>query len=85
MRSVCALSPQVREVKVALHVAAGVVEGQLPVCREPQIQALEGALRRQLAASQGAALYVAGLPGTGTLRSLAIPPLPHPRATSHNV
>lgn len=62
---------------MALHVAAGVVEGQLPVCREPQIAALEGALRRQLAASRGAALYVAGLPGTGALHTP--PPQTKPR------
>ena len=64
---------QVRVVRVALHVAAGVVEGQLPVCRQPQIRQLEAALRAQLAASKGAALYVAGLPGTGTPRSTTGP------------
>ena len=55
--------------RVVLHGAAGAVEGQLPGCREPQSRQLETALRAQLAASKGAAIYVAGLPGTGTPRS----------------
>jgi hypothetical protein len=54
-------------VKLALHVGAGVAAGQLPPCREPQIDALQAALRQHLdGISGGRAVYVAGLPGTGT-------------------
>jgi len=57
---------QVRQVKLVLHVGAGVAAGQLPPCREPQIDALQSALRQHLAGASGRAVYVAGLPGTGT-------------------
>ena len=57
---------QVRQVKRVLHVGAGVAAGQLPPCREPQIDALQSALRQHMAGASGRAVYVAGLPGTGT-------------------
>ena len=59
---------QVRQVKLALHVGAGVAAGQLPPCREAQIDALQAALRQHLdGTSGGRAVYVAGLPGTGAV------------------
>ena len=63
---VCPAVRQVRQVKLVLHVGAGVAAGQLPPCREPQVDALQSALRQHLAGASGRAVYVAGLPGTGT-------------------
>ena len=56
---------QVRRVKLVLHAGAGVAAGQLPPCREPQIDALQSAMRQHLAGASARAVYVAGLPGTG--------------------
>ena len=54
--------------KLALHVGAGVAAGQLPPCRDPQIDALQHALQQHLdGTSGGRAVYVAGLPGTGAI------------------
>lgn len=58
-------SSKVGQVQSALHVSSACVPGQLPLCREPQIAAVDTWLADRLQKSQGGSLYLSGLPGTG--------------------
>lgn len=56
---------KVSRAKAALHVSAAVGPGQLPLCRERQIEAVDSWLSDRLRSAQGGSLYLSGLPGTG--------------------
>lgn len=57
---------QVRQVKASLHVT-GAAQGALPICRAAQVEQLQSLICSAVQMARGAAVYVSGLPGTGTL------------------
>ena len=56
---------KVSEVQAALHVSAACVPGQLPLCRDSQVQSVDAWLAEKLQTGQGGSMYISGLPGTG--------------------
>lgn len=56
---------KVAVVRGALHVSTAAVPGNLPLCRDRQISAVNRWLADRLVSAQGGSMYISGLPGTG--------------------
>ena len=48
-----------------MHVAAA-PKGQVPSCRQPQVEDIQASLSQSLLDCKGGSVYVSGVPGTGT-------------------